>query len=102
MRAEDRIHVYETELARLGELDRDLVRLWGQIPRYGYLALVTPIVWYVAGLGWALVALLIVGALLATQAYLIGMRRNEIRWNKKLLTEDLAQLKAESQRPPPV
>jgi hypothetical protein len=101
MRAEDQIKLYETELARLGELDRDLVKLWAQIPRYGWLALIAPIVWHFSGVGWAIVALLIVGALLATQAYLIGVRRNEIRWNKKLLIEDLAQLKAESERPPP-
>jgi hypothetical protein len=101
MRAEDQIKLYETELARLGELDRDLVRLWAQIPRYGWLGLLAPVVWYFSGLGWAIVTLLSVGALLATQAYLIGVRRNEIRWSRKLLVEDLAQLKAESQRPPP-
>jgi hypothetical protein len=100
MQADEQIKMYETELARLGELDRDLIRLWKQIPRYGYLGLIAPVVWYFAGLGWAIVALLSVGALLATQAYLIGVRRNEIQWNQKLLTEDLAQLRAES-RPPP-
>jgi hypothetical protein len=100
MRAEDQIKLYETELARLGELDRDLIRLWAQIPRYGWLALITPVVWHFSGLGWAIVALLIVGALVATQAYLIGVRRNEIRWSKKLLIEDLAQLKRASERPP--
>ena len=101
MRAEDQIRLYETELARLGELDRDLTRLWKQIPRYGYVGLIAPVVWYFSGLGWAIVALLSVGAMVATQAYLIGVRRNEIMWSKKLITDDLAQLKAESERPPP-
>jgi hypothetical protein len=100
MRAEEQIKLYETELARLGELDRELIALWDKIPRFGYLAVLSPVVWYFSGLGWGLVTLLVVGALVATQAYLIGMRRNEIRWNRKLIADDLAQLKARSEHPP--
>lgn len=92
---EARIEKYETEIARLDELHRELDDLWEKVPRYGYLALLAPIVWYFSGFGWAFVELLVTGALVGTQAYLIGVRKSENRWNRERLVEDLARLRDE-------
>jgi hypothetical protein len=90
----DRIRLYEAELARLEVLDADLARLWTQVPRYGWLLVLTPAVWYFVSGGWAIAYILVVGALVGTQAYLIGVRRNELNWTREQVTEDLAKLRA--------
>jgi hypothetical protein len=93
---EERIRLYEAEIARLDELYAELEQLWTQVPRYGYLALLTPLTWWFAGFGWALTHLLVTGALVGTQAYLIGVRKNENRWTRASVADDLERLRAES------
>lgn len=95
---EERIQKYEQEIARLDELYAHLEGLWRIVPRYGLLALLAPVVWYFAGFGWALVELLVTGALVGTQAYLIGVRKNENRWNRNLVARDLENLRRDLAR----
>ena len=90
---QERIRKYELELARLDELYRHLEQLWTHVPRYALLALAAPLVWYFASFGWAVTTLLVTGALVATQAYLIGVRKNENRFNHSLIERDLARLR---------
>ena len=90
---QERIHKYEVEIARLDELFLHLEGLWKYVPRYALLGLLAPVAWYFAGFGWALTELLVTGALVGTQAYLIGMRKNENRWNRELIARDLAKLR---------
>lgn len=92
-----RIEKYEAEIRRLDQLHDELDQLWTKVPRYGYLALLAPVVWYFHGLGWAIVELLVTGSLVGTQAYLIGVRKSENRWNRARLVEDLNNLRAEQQ-----
>lgn len=96
---DERIRKYETEIARLDALYADLERLWSQVPRLGYLALVAPAVWAYAGLGWGIVALLVAASLVGTQAYLIGVRKSENRWNRAHVADDLARLRHDLSRP---
>ena len=95
MSDEARIRKYELEIQRLDQLHDELDQLWTKVPRYGYLALLAPVVWYFKGFGWALVELLVTGALVGTQAYLIGMRKSENRWNRATLVDDMKRLRAE-------
>jgi hypothetical protein len=95
----ERIYKYEQEIARLDELYIQLEGLWRYVPRYGLLALLAPPVWYFAGVGWAITELLVTAALVATQAYLIGVRKNENRWNRALVAQDLDKLREESMPP---
>ena len=90
---QERIHKYEQEIARLDELYTPLEGLWRYVPRYALLALFAPLVWYYAGFGWAFVELLVTAALVGTQAYLIGVRKNENRWNRELVARDLDKLR---------
>ena len=92
---DERMRKYELELARLDELHAHLEQLWTQVPRYALLALCVPFIWYFVSFGWALTALLVTGALVGTQAYLIGVRKNENRWNRELVARDLESLRAE-------
>lgn len=92
---QERIRLYETEIARLDELYLHLEGLWRYVPRYALLGLLAPFVWYFVGFGWAFTELLVTAALVGTQAYLIGMRKNENRWNRELIVRDLAKLRAE-------
>jgi hypothetical protein len=92
---EARIEKYESEIRRLDQLHDDLDQLWTKVPRYGYLALLAPIVWYFAGFGWAFVELLVTGSLIGTQAYLIGVRKSENRWNRASLVDDIRRIRAE-------
>lgn len=92
---EARIEKYEAEIRRLDELHAELDQLWTKVPRYGYLALLAPVIWYFWGFGWAFVELLVTASLLGTQAYLIGVRKSENRWNRERLVEDVALLRAE-------
>jgi hypothetical protein len=91
----ERMQKYEAELARLDALYAHLEHLWTQVPRYGFLALAAPFVWYFAGFGWAFTELLVTAALVGTQAYLIGVRKNENRWNRDLVARDLESLREE-------
>jgi hypothetical protein len=90
---EERIRKYETELVRLDELDAHLDQLWTQVPRYGFVGVFAPLVWYFAGFGWAVAELLVTAALVGTQAYLIGVRKNDNRWTHARVREDLERLK---------
>ncbi|MFM2419553.1 MAG: hypothetical protein RL385_4276, partial [Pseudomonadota bacterium] len=90
---EERIQKYEAELARLDELHAHLDSLWEQVPRYGLVGLAAPFVWYYAGFGWAVSELLVTAALVGTQAYLIGVRKNENRWNYNSVRHDLDRLR---------
>jgi hypothetical protein len=90
-----RIQKYEAEIARLDELYKDLDRLWGQVPRFWAFAVFAPFIWYFVSGGWAIVQLLVTAALVGTQAYLIGMRKSENRWNRESVREDLEKLKLE-------
>jgi hypothetical protein len=92
---QERIQKYEQELARLDQLYLHLEGLWRYVPRYGLLALLALPVWYFASFGWAVVELLVTASLVATQAYLIGVRKNENRWNRALIERDLARLREE-------
>ena len=95
MNDEARIEKYEAELRRLDDLNADLDVLWSKMPRYGWLALGAPIVWYFHGWGWAFVELMVTAALVGTQAYLIGVRRSENRWTYQSVSNDLAKYRAE-------
>jgi hypothetical protein len=90
-----RIQKYEDEIARLDVLDAELDGLLLKAPRYAYLGLLAPVVWYFKGFGWALVELLVTGALVGTQSYLLRMRKSENRWNRKSLVEDVRRIRAE-------
>lgn len=92
---DERMHKYELELARLDQLYDHLEQLWTQVPRYAFLALAAPFVWYFVSFGWAFTTLLVTGALVGTQAYLIGVRKTENRWNRDLVARDLESLRAE-------
>jgi hypothetical protein len=94
---QERIHMYEVELARLDELYKHLDTLWEHVPRYAFVAVLAPFVWYFAGFGWAVAELLVTAALVGTQAYLIGVRKNENRWNYNSVLQDLQRLRAETQ-----
>jgi Na+/H+ antiporter NhaD/arsenite permease-like protein len=96
-----------TELTGDSSVAEGMVVLWGSalgsalvdnIPfTTAMLPVVDSIQGEVAGLGWAIVTVLTVGALVGTQAYLIGMRRNELRWTRRHVAEDLDRLRAEEQ-----
>lgn len=95
MNDEARLAKYEAELRRLDELYAELDVLWSKMPRYGWLAVLAPVIWYFKGWGWAVVELLVTAALVATQAYLIGVRRSENRWTYRSVENDLTNLRAE-------
>jgi Flp pilus assembly protein TadB len=95
---QQRMQLYEQELARLDVLYTELEGLWRHVPRYALLALLAPLVWYFASFGWAVVELLVTAALVATQAYLIGVRKNENRWNRELVARDLERLRRDLAR----
>jgi hypothetical protein len=95
MNGDERIQKYQVEIKRLDELDAHLDLLWTRVPRYGYVGLLAPVVWYFAGFGWAFVELLVTAALVGTQSYLIKMRKSENRWNRAQLVEDMSRLRAE-------
>jgi len=95
MAEDERIRLYEAEIARLDELDAHLDHLWTRVPRYGIVGIAAPFVWYFEGFGWAVATLLTTAALVGTQAYLIRMRKSENRWNRRRLVEDMEQRKRE-------
>jgi hypothetical protein len=99
MNDEARIQKYEIEIKRLDELDAHLDLLWTKVPRYAYVGLLAPVVFFFKGFGWAFVELLVTAALVGTQAYLIKMRKSENRWNRAHLVEDVARIRAESVQP---
>jgi hypothetical protein len=93
---QERIRKYEVEIARLDELYAHLESLWKYVPRYALLAVFAPFVWWYVSFGWAFTELLVTGALVGTQAYLIGVRKNENRMNRQLVAVDLAKLREEA------
>lgn len=95
MSEQQRIEKYEQEIARLDVLYAHLDELWEKVPRFFVVAALAPVVYYFAGLGWAIVELLITGALVGCQAYLISMRKSENRWNRQQVADDLAKLREE-------
>jgi hypothetical protein len=90
-----RIQKYEAEIARLDVLDAELDALLVKAPRFAYLAVLAPVVWYFQSFGWAIVELLVTGALVATQTYLLRMRKSENRWNRASLVDDVRRIRAE-------
>jgi len=90
---QERMQKYEAELARLDQLHDHLDHLWTQVPRYAWFAIFAPVVWYVWGFGWAVAELLVTASLVGTQAYLIGVRKNENRANYQLVANDLENLR---------
>jgi hypothetical protein len=95
MAEDERIRLYEAEIARLDELDVHLDQLWTRVPRYGLVGLASPFVWYFKSFGWFVATLLTTAALVATQAYLIRMRKSENRWTRRRLVEDIQLRRAE-------
>ncbi len=93
--SQERIDKYEQEIARLDALYVDLDLLWDKMPRLFWVAALAPFVAYFASIGWAVVELLVTGVLVGSQAYLIGLRRSENRWNREQVVGDLAQVRAE-------
>jgi hypothetical protein len=93
---QERIHKYEQEIARLDDLYAHLEGLWTHVPRYALIGLLAPVVWYFTSFGWAIVELLVTASLVATQAYLIGVRKNENRWNRELVARDLERLRRDA------
>ncbi|MDB4989109.1 MAG: hypothetical protein JWN04_4287 [Myxococcaceae bacterium] len=87
--------MYEVEIKRLDMLDAELDVLWSHVPRYAYVGLLAPVVWYYQGLGWAFVELIVTASLVGTQSYLVKMRKSENRWNRAMLVEDVARIRAE-------
>src|ERR1700712_1357069 len=95
MNDEARIQKYVVEIERLDQLDAELDVLWSHVPRYAYVALLAPVVFYLHGFCWAFVELLVTASLVGTQAYLIKMRKSENRWNRASLVEDVTRIRAE-------
>lgn len=93
--ADELIEKYEAEIARLDVLHAELDVLWEKVPRLGFFAVFAPFVWYFATFGWAITELLVTGALVGTQAYLIGLRKSENRWNRAQIVDDLERRRAE-------
>jgi hypothetical protein len=91
----EQIEKYEQEIRRLDELDKELDVLLIHAPRYAYVALLAPVVWYFVGGGWAFAELLVTAALVGTQMYLLKVRKSENRWNRDSLVEDVRRLRAE-------
>jgi hypothetical protein len=85
---EERIRLYEAEIARLDALYAHLEQLWTQVPRYGWVAVLAPLTWWFAGFGWALTHLMVTAAL-------VGVRKNDNRWTRESVADDLARLRAE-------
>jgi hypothetical protein len=82
---------YRAEIARLDAEHREYEKLWTQVPRFALVLLLAPVVGVVWGLGWFVAELLVSAALVGTRAYLIAVRKNENRWNRAQLVEDLRE-----------
>jgi len=95
MSEDERIQKYEVEIARLDVLDGELDELLRKAPKYLYVGLLAPVVWYFKGLGWAFVELMVTAALFGTQTYLLRMRKSENRWNRAQLVQDVSRRRAE-------
>ncbi len=103
MDSAEQIEKYEQEIRRLEELDKELDVLLTHAPRYWYVGLATPFVWYFFGGGWAVAAVLVTVSLVGTQTYLLKVRKGENRWTRESLVEDVRRIRAEqvweSERP---
>ncbi|MDB4973660.1 MAG: hypothetical protein JWN48_2001 [Myxococcaceae bacterium] len=95
MQNQDMKHKYRAEIERLDQEQRELDKLWTQVPWFALAALLAPVVGYVWGWGAAVVELLVSAALVGTRAYLIAMRKTENRWNREKLVDDLNALPEE-------
>ncbi len=93
--SQERLEKYEREIARLDALYVELNALWSRVPQLGAAAALAPVVWYFSSFGWAIVELLVTGILVGSQAYLIGLRKSENRWNREQVAGDLERLKVE-------
>jgi hypothetical protein len=82
---------YQAEIARLDAEHREYQKLWTQVPRFAWVVLLAPVIGYVWGFGWFVAAVLVSAALVGTRAYLIAVRKNENRWNRDKLVEDLRE-----------
>ena len=98
--SQERLEKYEREIARLDALYVELDALWSRVPQLGAAAVLAPVVWYFSNLGWAIVELLVTAVLVGSQAYLIGLRKSENRWNREQVAGDLDRLKAEMAEQP--
>jgi hypothetical protein len=85
---------YRAEIERLDEEYRDLERMWSQVPWFALFALLSPVVGAVWGWGAGVVELMVTGALVGTQAYLVAVRQTENRWNRTKLDHDLSEQQA--------
>lgn len=83
---------YHAELSRLDAEYAHYERQWTKVPRFAWVAASVPLSGLVWGWGAAVVALLVSVALVSTRAYLIAMRKSEIRWNRERLLEDMGAL----------
>lgn len=80
---------YRAELTRLdGELAH-YERLWRQVPSFAWVALLAPVAGAFWGFATGVLALVISAALVGMRAYLIAMRKSEVRWNRARLLQDL-------------
>jgi hypothetical protein len=82
---------YRLEIDRLDEEYRDLERMWRQVPWFLLFALLSPVVGTLWGWGAGVVELMVTGALVGTQAYLVAVRQTENRWNRTKLEHDLSE-----------
>ena len=86
---------YQAEIERLDEEQRDLARMWTQVPWFALCAVLAPVVGYVWGWGAGVVELLVSGALVGVRAYLIAVRMTENRWTHDKLLDDMAEADGE-------
>lgn len=91
----EQIEKYEEEIRRLEALDEELDVLLSHAPRYWYVGLATPFVWYFVNGGWAIATMLVTASLVGTQTYLLKVRKSENQWNQQSLREDVRRLRAE-------
>lgn len=83
---------YRAELERLDAEYAHYEQQWSKVPRFAWVALSGPSAGLLFGWAAAVVALLVSAALVGTRAYLIAMRKSEIRWNRERLLDDLGAL----------
>jgi len=85
---------YQRELERLDAEYAHYEQQWTKVPRFALVGLSVPIAWFVWGWGAGVVALLVSAALVGTRAYLIAMRKGEIRWNRERLVSDMEEVES--------
>jgi hypothetical protein len=93
----EREHLLEAEVKRLGREIAILDRQWNLKYRLAFLGLLAIPLYFVAGRFWAVIIVLMTPALVATQAYLLAVRRTEAR---ELLDDAKRYLKASRAKKP--